>query len=131
MLRALIKAIYAHVAGSEFLTLLGKPLALHAASSVDLPYAVLTPIAITPGYTFDTVHEHARIQFDVFTENNEAAVTLSESLASLFDDCRLEIEGYRFIGMERMQIRPSSEGVGTHQVNRVSLDYLVKYERKL
>lgn len=74
-----------------------------------LPYAVYTLVSVTPEYTFSDTHERVSIQVDLFAGTHEEAVALYEGLRDTFDDCRLEVAGYRFGKMERVQAQEVKE----------------------
>lgn len=69
----------------------------------EMPYAVYQMVSDVPQYTFDTVHEEFNVQFNLYSDSNSQAEvsTFFNQLKSLYDDCKLSVDGYRSVRMER------------------------------
>ena len=103
-MKELLTAIYSRFTGSALEIDLTGGMHLHQAPlGTAMPYGVFLLVSVTPEYTFDTVHEHVLVQMSLYSDR-ESAVQITDLAAaqpSLYDDCRLDVTGYRFGGMER------------------------------
>jgi len=101
-MKAVFEAITAKASGSSLSTdLTGDSFFLNEApSGTAAPYGVYQLISDVPTFTFDTTGEEILIQFSLYAEQHQV-LDLFEDLKTLFDNCKLNITGYRLVTMER------------------------------
>jgi len=102
----LFKAIYtkATTAGNFNTDIGGRFYLSEAPKGVSFPYAVYHLISNVPDRYFDENHYSARIQINLFDDDNSAATGITDAFqycTELFDDCTLAITGDDFVHMER------------------------------
>lgn len=125
-MKELLTAIYTKYTGCALASsLTGGLHADEAPPETAFPFGVLTVVDVNPIYTMNTVHELARVQFDLFHNNHSSLLDIYDSLRTIFDDCTLSVTGYSFVSM----IRSSAQKVRDGDYWRVSVDYMVRYEK--
>lgn len=126
-MQEVLQVLYTLYSGSDLASALSGGLhADEAPGRTDRPYGIVTVISETPAYTFDTTHEHLRVQIDLYSKNNGEVLDLATTAKNLFDDCRLSIAGYDFINMERTMARK----VRDVDMWRVILEYIIHCEKQ-
>ena len=107
-MRALFQAIMAKFQGSALDTAISSNMYLmEAPEDVALPYAVYMLQSDISDYTFDDTHNEIELIFIINSDEGKAEEVCDnlELLEALYDDCKLSVTGYRFIGMERIEVQ--------------------------
>jgi hypothetical protein len=106
-MQELLEAIYNHFSHADM------DLFLHGAEVGEaLPYCVYFFINSAPEKTFTSEVEDAEIQFSIFADSAEHAMSLADDLQVLFDDCDLTVTGFNFLSMDRKISRLFKEDNG-------------------
>lgn len=107
-MKALFQAIVTKFQGSSLDTALGGRMYLYEApEDAPLPFGVFMMESDISDYTFDDTHNEIGLLFFVTSEEGKAVQVCDnlELLEALFDDCKLSVTGYRFVGMERREVQ--------------------------
>ena len=96
------------------------------------PYSVFDMITAVNDLYFADEHDIFQIQIDIFTEDNSAAAAgiLLAAMKTMFDDCTLAVDGWRFLYMTRDFVVPNNTLVRADGASRIPpiMGYSTQYE---
>jgi len=107
-MKALFEAIVNKFGGSDLDTALsGRMYLYEAPEDAPMPFSVFMMESDISDYTFDDSHNEIGMLFFVNSKEGKAVEVCEnlELLEALYDDCKLSVTGYRFVGMERSEVQ--------------------------
>jgi len=96
------------------------------------PYCVYFSVDDLDDLDFSDEHEDFLLQFNIFSKSNSAleAGELFESLKTMFDDCNLNVTGWRHLEFKRNMTVPNNDFGQVPPVQGYSVDYNVLLEKE-
>ena len=135
-MNSLFTAIFSHFSATTdsglYSDLSGRMYLNFAPQGVTFPYCVYSSVVDIDELDFSDEREDFTIQFDIFTENNSAieAGQLLESLKTMFDDCSLNVTGWRHLEFSRVGVTPNNDFSTEPAIQGYSVEYDVLLEKE-